>query len=176
MPAWLIALNRHVPIRYLVLLGCALTMLLGGFAWVGFGQWKAAAMIGGLGVVIGLRDLRQTPRAVLRNYPVIGHLRYLLEFVRPEIRQYFIESDNEAAPFSRWCRLIEPSPVSWAKPPRLAPALSARIALADSAPKLIAEMFSTEAEYGCSQVFSPIIRRKSLSLTCAGFSEWLIHS
>lgn len=106
MPAWLIALNRHVPIRYLVLLGCTLMLLLGAFAWVGFGQWKAAALIGGLGVVIGLRDLRQTPRAVLRNYPVIGHLRYLLEFVRPEIRQYFIESDNEAAPFSRQQRSL----------------------------------------------------------------------
>ncbi|WP_374563904.1 FMN-binding glutamate synthase family protein [Ideonella sp.] len=106
MPAWLIALNRHVPIRYLALLACALMLLLGGFAWVGFGQWKAVALIGGLGVVIGLRDLRQTPRAVLRNYPVIGHLRYLLEFVRPEIRQYFIESDNEAAPFSRQQRSL----------------------------------------------------------------------
>jgi len=106
MPAWLIALNRHFPVRYLVLLGCTLMLLLGGFAWAGFGQWKAAALIGGLGVLIGLRDLRQTPRAVLRNYPVIGHLRYLLEFVRPEIRQYFIESDNEAAPFSRQQRSL----------------------------------------------------------------------
>jgi glutamate synthase domain-containing protein 2 len=43
---------------------------------------------------------------VLRNYPVIGHLRFLLEFIRPEIRQYFIESDNEAAPFSRQQRSL----------------------------------------------------------------------
>ena len=38
---------------------------------------------------------------MLRNYPIIGHLRFLLECIRPEIRQYFIESDSEAAPFSR---------------------------------------------------------------------------
>lgn len=49
----------------------------------------------------GVHDLRQTPHAILRNYPVIGHLRFLLEFIRPEMRQYFIESDSEAAPFSR---------------------------------------------------------------------------
>ena len=49
----------------------------------------------------GVHDLRQAHHAILRNYPVIGHLRFLLEFIRPEMRQYFIESDSEAAPFSR---------------------------------------------------------------------------
>ncbi len=43
----------------------------------------------------------QTRRSILRNYPVIGHLRFMLELVRPELRQYFLESDNEATPFSR---------------------------------------------------------------------------
>jgi len=38
---------------------------------------------------------------LLRNYPVIGHFRFMLEKIRPEIRQYFLESDNEATPFSR---------------------------------------------------------------------------
>ena len=52
-------------------------------------------------VAIGIRDLRQPQRAILRNYPVIGHLRFFMEYIRPEIRQYFIESDTEAAPFSR---------------------------------------------------------------------------
>ena len=45
--------------------------------------------------------MKQSHHAVTRNYPVIGHLRFLFEFIRPEIRQYFIESDREAAPFSR---------------------------------------------------------------------------
>jgi glutamate synthase domain-containing protein 2 len=49
----------------------------------------------------GVADLGQTHHAITRNYPIIGHLRFLLEFIRPEIRQYFIESDREAAPFSR---------------------------------------------------------------------------
>jgi len=50
---------------------------------------------------LGVHDLRQAPHAILRNYPVIGHFRFLFEYIRPEIRQYFIESDAEAAPFSR---------------------------------------------------------------------------
>src|SRR5690606_5523375 len=52
------------------------------------------------------RDVLQAQHSVLRNYPVIGHLRFLLEFVRPEIRHYFIESDNEQTPFSRQPRSI----------------------------------------------------------------------
>lgn len=63
-------------------------------AWVGVAVF---AVLSGTGV----HDLRQARHAILRNYPVIGHLRFLLEFIRPEMRQYFIESDSEAAPFSR---------------------------------------------------------------------------
>ncbi|MEO7243510.1 MAG: FMN-binding glutamate synthase family protein [Variovorax sp.] len=54
----------------------------------------------------GLHDVLQTRHAILRNYPVIGHLRFLLEYIRPEMRQYFIEGDNEAAPFSRQQRSL----------------------------------------------------------------------
>ncbi|MBP7565953.1 MAG: FMN-binding glutamate synthase family protein [Burkholderiaceae bacterium] len=52
-------------------------------------------------VLRGIFDLRQLRHSVLRNYPLIGHLRFLLEYIRPELRQYFIEGDTEAAPFSR---------------------------------------------------------------------------
>ena len=57
-------------------------------------------------VALGFRDTHQTRHSVLRNYPVIGHMRFLLEFVRLEVRQYFIEGDNEAAPFSRQQRSL----------------------------------------------------------------------
>jgi hypothetical protein len=50
---------------------------------------------------VGLHDLAQTRHTVLRNFPVLGHLRYFLESIRPEIRQYFIESDSDAHPISR---------------------------------------------------------------------------
>ena len=60
---------------------------------------------GGL-AVLGTYDLVQTKHSVLRNYPVTAHLRFLLEEVRPEMRQYFFEGDNEAAPFSRQQRAL----------------------------------------------------------------------
>ena len=108
MPKWLTRLNEHVPIRYAPLAMCALLCVLGAeaFVWRGqlWGLWLALLALAL--VALGIRDIRQPARAVLRNYPVIGHLRYLLEFIRPEIRQYFIESDSEAAPFSRQQRSL----------------------------------------------------------------------
>ena len=106
MPTWLITLDRHFPIRYLTLLGAAAALLAGGLAWFGSGQGLWLMGLGGAGLVVGIRDLRQTKRALLRNYPVIGHLRFLFEWIRPEIRQYLLESDREAVPFSRQQRSL----------------------------------------------------------------------
>ena len=57
-------------------------------------------------VLVGLHDLRQTRHAVLRNYPVAAHLRFFLESIRPEMRQYFFEGDKDGAPFPRDKRAI----------------------------------------------------------------------
>ncbi len=79
----------------LVLLFFGLTIVSGELLW-----WILLAVsltIFGVGIV----DQIQTKHSLLRNYPVIGHLRFWLEFIRPEIRQYFIESDREKLPFSR---------------------------------------------------------------------------
>ncbi len=55
---------------------------------------------------IGLYDLAQNKRAVLKNYPLVARLRFLFEHFRPEIRQYFLESDHEETPFSREQRAL----------------------------------------------------------------------
>ncbi len=55
---------------------------------------------------LGVQDLRQPRQAVRRNYPLTGRLRYALESIRPEIRQYFLESDEEKLPFSRHQRAL----------------------------------------------------------------------
>jgi len=52
-------------------------------------------------VALGLFDLLQTQHSVRRNYPVIGNVRWLIEWIRPEIRQYLIEGDEDQTPFSR---------------------------------------------------------------------------
>lgn len=51
--------------------------------------------------LLGFADMLQTRQAVRRNFPLIGHGRYLLEALRPEINQYFIESNTDGTPFSR---------------------------------------------------------------------------
>ena len=50
---------------------------------------------------LGFYDLAQRRHSVRRNYPIIGNFRWLIEAIRPELRQYLFEADNEAAPFSR---------------------------------------------------------------------------
>ncbi|MCG0211317.1 FMN-binding glutamate synthase family protein, partial [Pseudomonas aeruginosa] len=59
-----------------------------------------------VGFVVGIYDLIQVHHAVLRNYPISGHIRYLLEEFRPELRQYLIEDDQAAVPFSRQQRAL----------------------------------------------------------------------
>jgi len=49
----------------------------------------------------GYRDMNQTSHTILRNFPVLGNFRYLIETIRPEIRQYVISSDDEEMPFDR---------------------------------------------------------------------------
>lgn len=51
--------------------------------------------------LLGVWNICQSRHSVLRNYPVIGHVRWLIEQVRPEIRQYLLEGENEQTPFSR---------------------------------------------------------------------------
>ncbi|MCH9755776.1 MAG: FMN-binding glutamate synthase family protein [Gammaproteobacteria bacterium] len=51
-------------------------------------------------------DITQTKHTILRNFPVMGHMRYILEFFRPEIQQYFIADDEEERPFNREIRSL----------------------------------------------------------------------
>lgn len=62
--------------------------------------WALAAFIAALAMV-GTIDLIQTRHTILRAYPILGHARFAAELIRPEIRQYFIESNTEAAPYDR---------------------------------------------------------------------------
>jgi hypothetical protein len=55
---------------------------------------------------IGIWDLLQSPHSIRRNYPILAHIRFMLEKVRPEIRQYFLESDTDGLPFNRSKRAI----------------------------------------------------------------------
>jgi glutamate synthase domain-containing protein 2 len=106
MPKWLSRLNELFPVRYMTWGASFVLMLIGLWLACEHPAWCWLVVVGGALTLLGIRDVRQTKKAVLRNYPVVGHLRYLLEFIRPEMRQYFIEGDNEAAPFSRQQRSL----------------------------------------------------------------------
>ena len=57
-------------------------------------------------ILIGLYDLYVTTHNILRNYPVVGHMRYILESIRPEMQQYFIATNESERPFSREVRSL----------------------------------------------------------------------
>ncbi|MCH9762893.1 MAG: FMN-binding glutamate synthase family protein [Gammaproteobacteria bacterium] len=57
-------------------------------------------------IALWIYDVKQTKHTILRNFPIMGHMRYILEFFRPEIQQYFIADDEEERPFNREIRSL----------------------------------------------------------------------
>lgn len=55
-------------------------------------------------IIIWIYDIFQKKHTILRNFPVLGHMRYILEFIRPEIQQYFVANDEEERPYNREVR------------------------------------------------------------------------
>ena len=68
------------------------------------GLWSL--IITGPIIFIGFYDLTQRRQTILRNFPVLGHFRYLLESIRPEIMQYFVETDTQGRPINRMFRSL----------------------------------------------------------------------
>ena len=66
--------------------------------------WTVVAVMFAIVVAVAIYDIRQPRRAIVHNFPVLGHLRYFLESIGPEIRQYFIAQDKEELPFRRDAR------------------------------------------------------------------------
>jgi glutamate synthase domain-containing protein 2 len=56
--------------------------------------------------LLGIWDYTQKRHSILRNYPIIGHMRFLLEEIGPELHQYLIESDESGRPFNRDARSL----------------------------------------------------------------------
>lgn len=65
-------------------------------------------LVGVIGVVvaIGIYDMTQPSHAIMRNFPLLGRGRYIMETARPGIRQYFIESDTDGTPINRMNRSL----------------------------------------------------------------------
>jgi glutamate synthase domain-containing protein 2 len=77
---------------------------------IGLGQvatvfWWLALIPGSL-VLVGIWDLIQKRHSILRNYPIIGHMRFMLEDAGPEVHQYIVENDTDGRPFDRDTRSL----------------------------------------------------------------------
>ena len=90
------SLGRYVPFLLACLAAILATFYWSSYPWL----WIVVAVAGAL-VLLGIYDLVQRSHSVRRNYPVTGIFRWLFEAIRPQIRQYLIEGDNEQSPFSR---------------------------------------------------------------------------
>ncbi|MGZ4777125.1 MAG: FMN-binding glutamate synthase family protein [Oryzihumus sp.] len=88
---------RFFVLIALVVAGALTTLaaVVGGPGW-----WVLLAVLVGL-LALGVYDVLQRRHAILRNYPVLGHMRFLLEGIRPEIQQYFIERNFDGRPYDR---------------------------------------------------------------------------
>ncbi len=84
-------------------------VIIAGFATLGYfvhqSFWWALGILSPL-LFMGFYDIIQNKHTIRKNYPLVGRLRYLLESIRPEISQYFIESDLSGRPFNRRDRSI----------------------------------------------------------------------
>jgi Glutamate synthase domain 2 len=91
---------RYAAVPASLLAAASAPFLIGGAA-------GAAISAGAAGLLaLGIHDILQRRHAITRNYPVIGHLRFLIEAFRPELRQYLFETDSEKLPFSRTQRSL----------------------------------------------------------------------
>jgi glutamate synthase domain-containing protein 2 len=96
--------------RFIVLTICAVaTLLLFGIAVSDHRLFDfvliPTLVFAGL-TLLGIHDLIQKDHAILRSYPIAAHMRFLLEEIRPEMRQYFFESEKDGMPFSRDTRAV----------------------------------------------------------------------
>lgn len=84
--------------------GVVLLAVFSVFVMLGDVRWFLMYL--GVLLAVGIYDVVQTEHAILRNFPILGHFRYLIEFIRPEIQQYIIASDQEERPYNRMTRSL----------------------------------------------------------------------
>ncbi len=88
------------------IVACFLFACLVVFAVFDYLHFYFFILLAGILLLIGIYDVVQTKRAILRNFPTVGHLRYIMEFIRPEMQQYFISDDLTERPLNRETRSL----------------------------------------------------------------------
>jgi glutamate synthase domain-containing protein 2 len=98
--------DLHEMIRFATFAGVVVLCLLSLILLIWSGWFIVPFVVFAVLSAVGVYDITQTKHAILRNYPVLGHMRFIFEGIRPEIRQYLIESDQDEEPFSRDARSL----------------------------------------------------------------------
>ena len=101
MSASSMSASSLLPARLYAFIAVVLITLVAGAASLVNPYWLILAAITAALSLVGIYDLAQTRHSLRRNYPIMAHFRAFFELIRPEIRQYLLESDSDAIPFSR---------------------------------------------------------------------------
>ena len=99
-------MEKWLPSRYLGFAAAVGLLVLAALHWRDGNGWRLLAFVFGALTAIGVVDLVQKHSTLRRNYPLLAHIRFFFEYVRPMLRQYIVESDNEEVPFSNVQRTI----------------------------------------------------------------------
>ncbi len=92
--------------RRIFVIGSVVTLALSAtLGWYRPGMWFVFAIVLVV-VLLGVYDWFQVKHTIRRNFPVVGRFRYMLELVRPELHQYFVETNMSGRPFSRELRSL----------------------------------------------------------------------
>lgn len=84
-------------IRFTFIVFAIIVLIVCTVIWPAYGFSVMAVAL----FTIGLYDIFQTKHAILRNFPLLGHIRYMLELIGPELHQYFVESNTDGKPIDR---------------------------------------------------------------------------
>ena len=99
-------MRSPLPIRFWPFAAVIVACLVGIVCWNEGWVWRWVAVVAGAFSLLGIRDLVQTRKTLPRNFPIIAHVRYLFEAIRPMMRQYVVEADDDEVPFSHDRRAI----------------------------------------------------------------------
>ena len=95
-----------LPVRYWIFAIALIAAVISGWFWSQGGIWPWICVPTAALTAVGIWDLTQNKQTLRRNFPISAHGRYLMEAIRPALRQYVVEGDNDEVPFSHDQRSI----------------------------------------------------------------------
>jgi len=99
-------LRSPLPTRYWFFVSVMVAFIVAIAMWSSGWLWRVVGVTAGLLTLVGIHDIAQKRRTLPRNFPILAHVRYFFETIRPMMRQYVVEADDDEVPFSHDQRAI----------------------------------------------------------------------